>query len=93
MVHLAKEEGNEEAVYGSADSVCPERGRIRCFGDGDLSKDGHKRCDILQLAQEVWDAEIRRLKALEEENRQLKRLVADLSLDKHMLQDVMSKKF
>ena len=38
-------------------------------------------------------AEIRRLKALEEENRQLKRLVADLSLDKHMLQDVMSKKF
>jgi len=38
-------------------------------------------------------SEIRRLKALEEENRQLKRLVADLSLDKHMLQDVLSKKF
>ena len=37
--------------------------------------------------------EIRKLKALEEENRQLKRLVADLSLDKHMLQDVLSKKF
>lgn len=37
--------------------------------------------------------EIRRLKALEEENRQLKKLVADLSLDKHMLQDVLSKKF
>jgi putative transposase len=37
--------------------------------------------------------EIRRLNALEEENRQLKRLVADLSLDKHMLQDVLSKKF
>jgi putative transposase len=38
-------------------------------------------------------SEIRRLKALEEENRQLKKLVADLSLDKHMLQDVLSKKF
>lgn len=38
-------------------------------------------------------SEIRRLKALEDENRQLKRLVADLSLDKHMLQDVLSKKF
>ena len=38
-------------------------------------------------------SEIRQLKALEEENRQLKRLVADLSLDKHMLQDVLSKKF
>ncbi len=37
-------------------------------------------------------AELRRLKQLEEENRQLKRLVADLSLDKHMLQDVLSKK-
>jgi len=37
-------------------------------------------------------SEIRRLKALEEENRQLKKLVADLSLDKHMLQDVLSKK-
>ena len=38
-------------------------------------------------------SEMRRLKALEEENRQLKKLVADLSLDKHMLQDVLSKKF
>ena len=36
--------------------------------------------------------ELRRLKQLEEENRQLKRLVADLSLDKAMLQDVLSKK-
>jgi len=34
----------------------------------------------------------RRLKALEEENRQLKQLVADLSLDKQMLQDVLKKK-
>ena len=38
-------------------------------------------------------SEMRRLRALEEENRQLKKLVADLSLDKHMLQDVLSKKF
>jgi putative transposase len=38
-------------------------------------------------------SELRRLKQLEEENRQLKKLVADLSLDKHMLQDVLSKKF
>jgi putative transposase len=36
--------------------------------------------------------EIRRLKQLEEENRKLKQLVADLSLDKLMLQDVVSKK-
>ena len=37
-------------------------------------------------------SELRRLRQLEEENRRLKRMVADLSLDKQMLQDVLSKK-
>ncbi len=37
-------------------------------------------------------SELRRLRQLEEENRKLKRLVADLSLDKQMLQEVLSKK-
>lgn len=37
-------------------------------------------------------SELRRLKQLEEENTTLKRLVADLSLDKHMLQEVIAKK-
>lgn len=37
-------------------------------------------------------AELRRLKQLEDENRKLKQLVADLSLDKKMLQDVVSGK-
>jgi len=36
--------------------------------------------------------EVRRLKQLEEENVKLKRLVADLSLDKVILQDVLRKK-
>lgn len=35
--------------------------------------------------------ELRRLRQLEEENAQLKKLVADLSLDKQMLQDVLKK--
>jgi putative transposase len=35
--------------------------------------------------------EIRRLRLLEEENRRLKQLVAELSLDKVMLQDVLQK--
>jgi putative transposase len=38
-------------------------------------------------------AEIRELRQLREENSKLKRLVADLSLDKTMLQDVISKKW
>jgi putative transposase len=37
-------------------------------------------------------AELRRLRLLEEENRKLKQLVADLTLDKHMLQEVIRKK-
>jgi putative transposase len=38
-------------------------------------------------------SELRRLKSLEEENSRLKKLVADLSLDKQILQDVLQKKF
>ncbi len=38
-------------------------------------------------------AEVRRLRQLEEENGRLKKLVADLSLDKSMLQDALRKKF
>ena len=37
--------------------------------------------------------QVRQFKQLQEENIKLKRLVADLSLDKVMLQDVLSKKF
>jgi transposase InsO family protein len=37
-------------------------------------------------------SEMRRLRQLEDENAKLKRIVADLSLDKAMLQDVLSKK-
>ncbi len=40
---------------------------------------------------EVPDA--KRLRALEEENRKLKRIVADLTLDITMLKDVLSKKW
>jgi putative transposase len=40
----------------------------------------------------VGPSELRRLRQLEEENRQLKQIVADLSLDKAMLQAVVAKK-
>lgn len=41
----------------------------------------------------VGVSEIRRLKQLEDANTKLKRLVADLTLDKTMLQDVLRKKW
>lgn len=40
----------------------------------------------------LMPTEVRKLKQLETENTKLKQLVADLSLDKKMLQDVLSKK-
>ncbi len=40
----------------------------------------------------LMPSEMRRLKQLEDENGKLKRLVADLSLDKAMLQDVIKRK-
>lgn len=57
---------------------------------------GSERTDFLSLEAEVCSPlesqEIRRLKTLEDENARLKRIVADLTLDKQMLQDVLSKK-
>jgi putative transposase len=39
----------------------------------------------------LMPSEVRRLRQLEEENRRLQQMVADLSLDKAMLQDVLQK--
>ena len=49
-----------------------------------------KRSSNLHLVRGRY--QLRRLKQLEDENRKLKQLVADLSLDKHILQDVLAKK-
>ncbi len=38
-------------------------------------------------------AELKKLRLLEEENGRLKRVVADLTLDKHILQEALRKKF
>lgn len=40
----------------------------------------------------LMPSELKRLKQVEAENRQLKQLVADLSLDKQVLQEVLAKK-
>ena len=39
------------------------------------------------------ESDAKKLKALEDENRRLKRVVADLTLDKQMLQDALSRKW
>ena len=56
--------------------------------------------DVSEATFYVWKkkyanlgvSELRRLKQLEDENSRLKRLVADLTLDKNILQEVIRKK-
>jgi len=60
-----------------------------------------KRFTVEQIVAVLKQAEagvplvelVRQLKQLQEENTRLKQVVADLTLDKAMLQDVLAKKF
>ena len=82
-------------VHRNADRVCAQAGRDRYGGRGGVSQVGDQRSYFLQLKKKYGGldpAELRRQRQLEEENAQLKRIVADLTLDKQMLQDVLKKK-
>ena len=56
-----------------------------------ISEQTFYRCKKHYVGLEI--DQVRQLKQLQEEDQRLKRLVADLSLDKTMLQDVLAKKF
>ena len=61
-----------------------------------MSQNGYQRGNFYNWKKKFGGlgiTELRRLRQLEEENSQLKKLVADLSLDKQILQDVLKKKF
>lgn len=49
-------------------------------------------CAFFDDVEEVLPTELKRLKQLEDEDGKLRKLVADLSLDKEMLQDVIRRK-
>lgn len=70
-----------EAGMGT-DELCRQHG---------ISRQTFYRWRAKYGGMEVSDT--KRLKGLEDENRRLKRLVADLTLDKQMLQDVLSRKW
>jgi putative transposase len=86
----------EEALFCRADCWSIEAGRgrvpvaevIRKVG---ISEQTFYRWKKQYIGMETDQA--RQLKQLQEENSRLKQLVADLSLDKTMLQDVLRKKF
>ena len=56
-----------------------------------VSKETRRRWRVKHRGMELQEA--KRLKALEEENRRLKRLVAELALDNSLLKDVVGRKW
>ena len=84
----------EDEVFRGANCLCSEAGRDGYRGEGCAEADGDRGADLLPLKRKyggLGPSELRRLKQLEEENRKLKQMVADLSLDKHLLQEVQAK--
>jgi putative transposase len=73
---------------------------IRQGEDGTSVEEICRKAGISQATYFNWKkkyaglmpSEMKRLRELEEENGRLKRIVADLSLDKEMLQDVIKRK-
>ena len=85
----------EEQFYRVADRLYFEVGRGWHSYIRGVPQGGNIGCDFYNWRKKysgLLPSEMRRLRQLEEENGKLKRIVADLSLDKAMLQDVLSKK-
>ena len=73
-----------------ADHLDPEARRGRINYGGAMPATQHHRADLLPLEGEVRgmdSSEAKRLKQLEDENRKLKHLVAELTLDNRALKD------
>jgi putative transposase len=76
------------AVLKQAEAGVPLAELIRRVG---ISEQTFYRWEKQYVGLEV--DQVRHLKQLQEENTRLKQLVAELTLDKAMLQDVLSKKY
>ncbi len=89
-----KTEHEEEPFYGRADHRNVEA--VRCWReDGDLCREGGISAATFYAWKSKYSgmdvAEAQRLKGLDDENRRLKQLVADLSLDREVLKSVIRK--
>jgi putative transposase len=90
---VGDDEGIE--VHGRAEGVHFEAGSRWSSGCGDLPQGRDRRATYFNWKKRyegLLPDEMRRLKQLEDENGKLKKLVADLSLDKAMLQEVLCRK-
>ena len=82
-------------VHGRAEDVYFETGSRWAPGGGYLPQAGISQATYFNWKKRyegLLRDEMRRLKQLEDENGKLKKLVAELSLDREMLQDVIRRK-
>jgi hypothetical protein len=85
----------EVTVQRAAGRLHPAAGGGRDERRGGLPQGGISEATYYNWRKKyggLMPSEMKRLKQLDEENQRLKRLVADLSLDKEMLQDVIRRK-
>jgi putative transposase len=85
----------EKQIYRAANRIRTQTGGTGHPGGRGLPQGRHQDATFYNWKKKyggLGPSELRRLRQLEEENTKLKKLVADLSLDKAMLQDVLSKK-
>ena len=74
---------------------------VKAIEGGLPIKDAVRQCGVSRATISIWRkkyagmevSDAKKLRALEDENRRLKRVVADLTLDKQMLQDALSRKW
>ena len=94
---LDEEIGHEaEAVFSRADRFGVQVGGTGTAGCGLVRQAGISEQTFYRWKKRyagLESTQVRELKQLSEENGRLKKLVAELSLDKAVLQDVLSKKF
>ena len=90
-----RKDHEEIEVYGGADTFILRQGE-----EGTAVGEICRKAGISEATYYNWrkkygglmPSEMKRLRQLEEENGKLKKIVADLSLDKEMLQDVIRRK-
>jgi hypothetical protein len=84
----------EIEVHGGANRLCASAGRGR-DGRRGLQEGRDREATYYSWRKKyggLMPSEVKRLRQLEEENGKLKKIVADLSLDKEVLQDVIRRK-
>lgn len=85
----------EELIHGDTDRCEAATVRFGNQGHRHLSWQGNHQGNLLQLEAQIRGMDtqqLKELKSLQEENRRLKQMYADLSLDHRILKDIIEKK-